>query len=713
VQLKLADAELSRLASRIEEDYNSAITDHNGRMEKARRYYRMWRNKAPDPDPTRKQASNFRVPMLQWHVFGKWSATIEGLFGDDARIRCIPIGPSDEKSQKKAEVYQNWRFFNSIKGVEPLAVMTWRMLVYGRSFAYSPWRQEKFWQRDLVTGEDREQTSFEGPGFEPKHLDDLIFPAEDATNLHDFSWMIDKCRLTPQQLLDGQRDGRYTGIKEHFQKILGAAANKKQRDDQGDRIKREQDESDGVTMDYAQSAQDGLLVYRWYGKWRLPKGKDGGDVHDLKKRRMDESDIIVNYIPDLNLIIGVQDLMDLYPLAKNRRPYVEMSLVKDGSYWCMGMGELLEMIENEATANNNLFTEAGQFSVGPIIAYKPGSGFKPDTFEYEPFTLLATENPQDIQVIQTRVDMSYPITKEQQCFGYGERVTGVSEMTIGRSSSAPNAPRTATGQMAMIEAGNTRVAMDLRFLREDLKKILAHFWLLDQQFAPETLFFRVTEEDAKGMMDVRSGGATMTADELASKYDFDIQFATSIWQREAKKQEVLARYQLDLQNPLIMQNPRAIWEITNAAHAALGDRNFASLIPMPPDTGESLTPKEEWTLILQGEEIDPRPADHDDFHSADHLRHIEDERRSKQPDQGAINLAISHVAKHQAAKRQKMLMQALTNQLVKQATDATNQAMSPLEQMVMQQAGGQQQQQMQQQPMQPDQGGMPDESQFG
>lgn len=689
MQLKLSDQELNRLAHRIEEDYDSALMDHKDRMERFRRYYRMWRNKVPDPDPTRKQASNFRIPMLQWHLFGKWSQTIEGLFGDDARIRCVPTGPSDEKRQKKAEVYQNWRFFLSIKGVTPLAVMTWRMLVYGRSFAYCPWRQERYWVRNPETGEDEERMWYEGPGFEPRHMDDLIFPAEDAATLHDFSWMIDKCRLTPQQLLDGERAGRFTGIEENFEKILNYATSKQQRDERGDRIKREQDAADGITMDYAQSAKDALMVHRWYGKWRLPKGKDGGSVNNLKRRRMDESEIVVSYLPDLRMIIGVQDLMDLYPLAKNRRPFCEMSLVKDGSYWSMGLGELLETIESEATANNNLFTEAGQFSVGPVIVYKPGAGFNPEKFRYEPFTLLPCESPQDVQPLYLKADMSYPITKEQQLYGLGERVTGVSELAIGRSSAAPNAPRTATGQMAMIEAGNTRVAMDLRFLREDLKGLLKHFWTLDQQFAPENLFFRVTEEDAKGLMNVRGGGATMTPEELSGDYDFDIQFATSVWQREAKKQERLQLYGIDMQNPLILQNPRAMWKILNDVHEALGDRNFASLIPEPPDMGESIPPKEEWVQILQGEEIDPRPMDNDDFHIVDHLRRIEEERRSPRPDQAAISLGIAHVAKHQAQKRQKMLMQAMTQKLVQDATAASEAAAmnSPIEQMLQQQGG--------------------------
>lgn len=695
--LKLSDTELGHLAQRIEQDYTSAQMDHSRRIKRFVHFYRMWRNRIREEVPTQGNptASNMRVPILQWHAFGRVSKLVEGLFGDDAKIRCAAVGPSDEKRQKKAECYQNWRFFQSIKGVTPLAVMIFRMVVFGRSFAYSPWRQDTYIRLNPETGKRELATKYEGPGFEPLAMDDMVLPAEDANSVQEFSWTIQKLRLTPQQLLDGERAGKYFGIKENFKAIVDLASGKKQRDHQGDEIKREQDDADGVIMDYAMSAKGALLVYRWCGRWRLPKGADGGSQDDLSRREMDESELMVHLIVDMKKVIGVEDLVELYPLAAERRPYLEMSLTKDGSYWCMGFGELLELIEGEMTSNSNLMSEAGQFSVGPVIFYKPGSGMQPKTFRYEPGVMVPTDQPGEIQVVRLEADLNFPIARDQQLSVLAEKVTGESEYSQGRSPSSPNQPRTASGQMAMLEAGNTRVAMDLRFVREDLKAILAHFWQLDQQFAQPNLFFRVTEEDAGGLFDVRQGGAEMTPEEFNGSYDFDIQFATSVWQREAQAQKELQLYGLDMQNPLVMQNPRALWKCLNKVHQALGDRNFASLIPEPPDLGESILPKEEWTMMLQGEEVDPRPMDNDDFHIMSHLKYIEMERKSDRPDQSAIHEAITHIAKHQAQKRQKMLMQAMAQQLVQQATNAAQQAMGPLEQMVMQQAGGMSQPQQQ------------------
>lgn len=691
MQLKLSKQELGRIGQQIEQDFRTAQADHRNRIERFVHYYRMWRNRINDPKPGEEPPiSKMRVPVLQWHAFGRVSKIVEGLYGDDAKIRAAAVGPSDEKATKKAECFINWRFFNSMKAMTPLAVMIYRMVVFGRAFAYSPWRQETFIRMDPQTGERKREVSYDGPGLDPLFPDDFVVPAEDVTNVQGFSFTIQKLWLSPQQLLDGQRAGRYFGIEENFEQILQQAASKRQRNYEGDDMRLEQDDADGVVMNYAQSAAGKLLVYRWCGKRRLPKGKADADDHDLKRRNIDESELMVHYLPDMHQVIGVEDLVELYPLAAERRPYVEMSLVKDGSYWCPGFGELLEQLESEMTSNNLVMAEAGQFSVGPLIFYRPGSGMKPETFRYKPNTLVPSDQPNEVNPVYLKADLSFPITRDQQLSVLAERVTGESEYSQGRSPSSPNQPRTATGQMAMLEAGNTRVAMDLRFCREDLKLILKHVWQLDQQFAPPNLFFRVTEDDAGGLFDVRRGGAEMTPEEFNGSYDFDIQFATSIWQREAQTQKELELYSLDMQNPLILQNPRAIWKATQKVHAALGDRNFASLIPEPPDTSESLSPKEEWAMILHGEEVDPRPGDNDDFHIISHLKHIEMERASPRPDTQAISEGISHVAKHQAQKRQKMLMQALTQQLVQQASQATRQAMSPLEQMVMSGGGGQQ-----------------------
>ena len=666
MQLRVPERELNRLGLRIEENYAAAIGDHQRRMERFRRYYQKWRNRVDPPAAGEEEASNFSVPLVQWNVFQAWSRELQSLLGDDAEIIAKPTGPSDQRNVHKIGRYQTWRMFQSMRIVNPLAVFTFRKILFGRSHAYAPW------QRDTFDTPQGQEVWYEGPGFTPLWPDDFIVPGEkDVQRLHDFSWIIRRVRLTPDQLLRGEAEGRYQGIKENFQKLVDLAENPQQREDE--QIKTEADIAEGVD-DGGLSGGSTIIVHEWYGRWRQLKGKADGRENNLDRRRLHESELVVKYIPELHLPVGVQDLMDLYPKCRDRRPFVESSLVKDGSYWSPSMGELLESIEDEASSNHNLFTEAGQFAVGPVIFAKPGSPVQDERFRYEPYTVIASEDPASVKVVNMQADLQYPIVKEQAIFGYAERVTGQSDMNIGRSTDRPNAPRTASGTIALIEEGNVRISLNTTFLREDMSIITGRFWELDSQFAPEKVFFRVTEEDAKGLFDVAQGGAFMTAEERGGRYDFDLKFATSVWSREARKQNQIALYQVAMQNPIVLMNPIAQWELLNKIFSAMGDDNLSDIVQRPPDMGQPKQAREEWTLMLQGEEVHVNPMDNDDLHLLQHYKQVNEAAADPRGrDEGAINLNVAHILEHNAQKRQKMLMQAMASSVAQSLAGNTAQ----------------------------------------
>jgi hypothetical protein len=185
--------------------------------------------------------------------------------------------------------------------------------------------------------------------------------------------------------------------------------------------------------------------------------------------------------------------------------------------------------------------------------------------------------------------------------------------------------------------------------------MLQHFWEIDSMYSNEEVFFRVTEEDARGYFETKEGGARLTSKERAGKYDFDLRFATSVHSKESKKQNQLALYQLDLANPLITTNMRALWVITNEVHKAMGDDNFKDLLPEPPDLMPK-SPQQEWALVLQGEEITIHQQDVHQQHIPDHLRRIARMMQAPPQDQDpvAIREMLKHVQEHQTALLQQI-----------------------------------------------------------
>jgi hypothetical protein len=675
-QLKWPQAERERIGNRVLMDYRASISDHNRRINKWREYLRRWLGSVDTPAQGEEDASNVPVPYIRWNILTKWAKEMDALFGDDAEIVAVPVGASEYKRDRKISKYMTWRVFNSMKLLNKFCVFVVRKLIFGRSIAYSPWKRDTFEVIDPKTDEAREIVDYEGPGFDPQWPDDIIVPVEEVDSIHDFSFVIRRYRVRPDDLLKGEEEGRYQGITGNWEQILNLAQRGMQRAWEGEEIKLEKDEAEGLQYQRPLSSGEWVMVLEWYGRWRpLKKGPRGGmpdaSEWDTKKREIRQREFVVRYILDLNLVIGVQDLQELYPTKKRRRPFVESSMFKDGRYWSAGMAELLIDLEDELRTNHNQATEAGQLAISPPTLYRPASGMNAETFRMEPGLWIPTDNPAtDAVQLKIGANMDIAQWKEQCVLAYGEKLTGQGDLQMGRQSDRPNAPRTGMQTVALLEEGNVRISLDSKVLAADMSEVLSHFWDLEYMFASDQTFFRVTEEDADGLFECNNGGSILTLEDRDGRYDFKLQFANSVYSREAKKQQKLARYQLDLQNPLIVQNLRALWEVTKDAHDALGDPNFADLVPQPPQPDLPADPKEEWVRMLHGEEVQVNPQDNDVLHMTRHMKDLQ--RAEAQPggatgDPDAMRNLVIHYHDHLIQLQQKKLQQAVVEQAVQAA----------------------------------------------
>jgi len=674
-QLKWPKAELQRIGNRVLQDYRAAIGDHNRRINRWRDYYRRWRAMVNDPAQGEETASNVPVPYVRWNILTKWAKEMDSLFGDDAEIVAVPVGASDYKRDAKIGKYMTWRVFNSMKLTKRFCEFICRKLIFGRSIAYAPWKRDTFEVLNPKNNyEPEEVVDYEGPDFDPMWPDDFIVPVEEVRSLHEFSFNIRRYRARPDDLLKGEKEGRYQGITENWEQILNLAQRGMQRAWEGEEIKLQKDEAEGLQYTRPLSSGEWVIVLEWYGRWRpLKKGPRGGmpdaSEWDTKKREMSQREFVVRYILDLNLVIGCQDLQELYPTQKNRRPFVESAMMADGTYWSPGMAEMLVDLEDELRVNHDQAAEAGQLAMSPPLGYRPASGMNPDTFHIEPGLAIPLDNPQtDIFQLKITADMKVADWIQQCVLAYGEKLTGQGDLQMGRQSDRPNAPRTVGQTTALLEEGNVRISLDYKVLREDMAAVLAHFWGLEYMFSPEETFFRVTEEDAEGLFEVNNGASMLTIDDRDGRYDFRLQFANSVYSREAKKEKTLARYQLDLQNPLIVNNPVALWEVTREAHDALDDPNFDQMVPKPAAPDLPVDPKTEWVNLLHGEEIHVNPQDNDLLHMT---RHMKDLQRAEQDPEHAEPDAkmklVLHYRDHMLQIKQKRIQQAVMEQAVQAA----------------------------------------------
>lgn len=672
-QIALGDAEKTRLVNRIEEDFGNARTAHFERLEKFRGYLQKWENRVSAPKPGDEELPNHTVPITQWTVFNKWARDLQALIGDDAEITARPTGPSDADKAAKVGAYMTSRLFDQMEILNPLAHFQFMRILYGRAIAYRPWYTKEIdW---LENGKRSRKVIWDGPGFFPQSPDSIVVPGErGVTSIQDFSYVIRRVPVTVDFLQ--RKDGTLfqgTSDREFVEKAIKIAQTGY--DDSSltdDKVRKEAERAEGVDLDTgSERARRTLWMWEWFGHWRpLKRRLIDGDQDDLTKRRAFEADWVIRYIPGMQKIVGCQDLLELYPRMTKRRPFSESSLIKDGSYWCKGFGALLEMIEDEATANSRLFTAAGELCVWPIIFYKPGAGMNPKVMKLGPGLGIPTEDPAGVNVVRLIPNMDYAIAKQQDSLANAERVTGISDQSLGRGIDRPNAPRTATGQLALIEEGNVRAYLDGTVLREDMEALVSEIWEMDCDLLEKKdpgLWFRVTESTDVGTagFDTAKGGAYMTPEEFAGKYDFRLKFATSAWSREAQAQKVISFYQAAMTNPLVLQNPRALWVLLNRLSTALGIKDFSNIIPQPPDLDEPISPDQEWTKMLEGDdEVQPNPLDHDNLHLSKHMKQLAESRQDPHADIQARNLLIKHIQETRAQMASKQAIAALTSSLI-------------------------------------------------
>lgn len=711
--IKLDEAEHEKLCVHIRKCWDQAKSENEFRHDKFTRYERLWRDQEGMPGGGTGNP-NFMFPLIQGAILERLAREHQSLFGDDANIACIPTKPTDLDRLAKNAAYVKWQLFTNMPDfMKRWAVFDFRRLQFGRAHAEVTYKKFKFDTFDKKTGQLVRTTYKECPDFRPIDVADIFNPGEDAQSVDDFSWFGIRYYTTPDQMLREERENdTYFGIEDDIEELRALAASGTQRDNEASYgysgIKQERDDSEGVRH----RAKGFVEVWKVYLRWRLKKTKPETEKSDSKpamatsndipsktvgpkteydaskdedteeksKREQDddreefETDIVVRFVPRRNKVMGIQKLAELYPDTPHKRPIFEANLINDGSYWNMGFTELLESLNQELTVNENLFDAAGQFSVGPVIFYRPASGANPDTMRYEPGLMIATENPgQDVNVVTFSLNPTYYQTKQQSCLAIAERLIGQSDFSAGRTIARPNAPKTAKATMALLERGDIRVGLDTAFLLNDFESLLQRIWDLCVMFAPEEQFFRVTGDDPG--FDLDRGFARMSRNEedFAGRYDFSLKAATGPHAKEAQKDDALQGTQILMQMPLVANNLWAQWHLGARLSKVLNcGFDWAAMVPKPQKPEISEDPKDEWLKMLQHrfDEVTVSQSDDDARHLArhkvDYIRMADGPEDKQEPD--VLNFLIDHIIEHEEQQQKKIEAQAKMTALLQNIT---------------------------------------------
>ncbi|NIO44965.1 MAG: hypothetical protein GTN36_05440 [Candidatus Aenigmarchaeota archaeon] len=279
----------------------------------------------------------------------------------------------------------------------------------------------------------------------------------------------------------------------------------------------------------------------------------------------------------------------------------------------VGLPELLHPIQKELDAIHNMRIDFGMISTVPFGFYRPGSGVEPNEIKMEPGVLIPLDNPQsDVFFPNLGNRTFFGQQEEQNLYVMVERLTGISDLSLGVISGKQGATRTATGSRALLGETATNLNVPLKRLNRGWKRLLEIFLAQLQERIPKGHQYRVTGEDGLDKyMEI------IDKEQIKGDFDFDINAGSEASNKQIQLDNALQLLQVTA-NPLDIQlgivGPANRYEAIKNYLKVLGIKNHSRFISSSFENQVVLTPKEEFDRVLSGQDLPVLPnADHQGF----------------------------------------------------------------------------------------------------
>lgn len=336
--------------------------------------------------------------------------------------------------------------------------------------------------------------------------------------------------------------------------------------------------------------------------------------------------------------------------STGERPYAKIDFhLRKGAEYGIGMVELLYPLSKEMDAIHNLRIDFGLISVMPFGFFRASSGIDAATIQLEPGMLIPCDNPQQ--------DVFFPNLGNRTVFGFQEeqaiqtmveRLTSISDLSLGMMGGSQGATRTATGARALVNEISSNLDVYLGRLNEGWGKALSYLLHTLQQRMPEGLSFRVVGDDGNDYWrEVKSPEA------IAGDYDVEVSPNSASSNPGIQQEKAQTTLQL-VMNPLAMQmgivtGPN-IYEALKGALQANDVRDFGRFITKPQGYDYVLTPIQEMDSVLAGVPTPVMPnSDHDGFIKL--FKHfLDDPELHGQLEQDKFLLLAAQAKKHEQMK---------------------------------------------------------------
>jgi hypothetical protein len=316
------------------------------------------------------------------------------------------------------------------------------------------------------------------------------------------------------------------------------------------------------------------------------------------------SDIVMWVSGATSELLRATYLYRLNPTGEN--PFTVAHFHKrDDQEYGVGLLELLHPLSVELDAMHNIRIDFGIITNNPTFFYRASSSLNADTIQVEPGMGIPVDDPaRDVYFPQRPNSTGFFGNEEQVIQTYIERLTGISDISLGAMSGSQGAARTATGARALMTESNTNLSVHLRRLNRGWKKVLRSVFHLLQQKIDGQFVFRITGQDGRDVF------RKIYSHDLMLDIDFELAPNTANSNKAVQIDMAQQLVQI-ASNPLNLQlgitDAGSVYEAYKMLGVALGMREMSRILKKPQGYAFVPSPEEIFQRVVRGQEIKPDP----------------------------------------------------------------------------------------------------------
>lgn len=441
----------------------------------------------------------------------------------------------------------------------------------------------------VETEVDRVIEKFNGPMFERIPVEDIVCIGNPNPQRADAVIQVSWYTASELWMLVDQKIFR----KDAVEQAIAAGETMKTSDQSGAQKQWEHEVSASGTVD----VEHDLKRYKIY-EAHMRIDVDGSGIN---------SEVIVWVDHQSKQILRATYLQRVMSAGMRPFHYIEFHR-RNGAKHPMGLCEMLYTLSKEVDAIHNIRMDIGILTSMPFGFYRPtSSSMKEEKLNIEPGALVPLDNPStDIFFPNLGNRTSFGFQEEAALMNQVERLTSISDMSLGIMSGSQGAARTATGARALVGEANANLDIYLRRMNRGWKSALKYLFHTLQDRLPPGFMFRVEGDNGNQYWE-----RIESRQELQGMYDFEVEGNSANSNKQIQLEQANLMYQIT-GNPIDLQlgivSPRERYEALKHLLKANGIKDVSKYIREPHQIPALLSPLEIANRTLQGIDVPLDPT---------------------------------------------------------------------------------------------------------